>query len=767
MTSAPGTAAAENSAPPAGERRLGDGVREALDQLLDDDPTDLYENAPCGYLSMLADGTIVKVNQTLCSWLGLPVEQVLRTRLRDLLSLGGQVFHDAHLTPLLRMQGTAREVALDVVRADGSLLPCLVSAVEVRDAHDRPLIIRATLFEASARRRYELELLAAQRAAEASEVRSRTLQQFVSDLAAAVTTQDAADVVVHRSRRAVRASGAALWLVTERSSRPVTTEPAAVLSASENVPPDLLDALDEASPGRVELVLSSGVRTVPVTEALRRVWPRLAAAAEAARVTDLVVVPVTADGTHLGALLITLGGGDDGELISLAEPAAHRSLPAADVDLLCTLGRQAGQALERARLHEETARQTHRSAFLLDAARMLARAAGVGETVERLAEMVVPRLADLCVLDLLGEHGMERVVARHGDPLRQPLVDALRAWAPPYRELPGPARTALAEGRTRWWSMIDEAWLTAMVRDPEELAVVRALELAGVISVPLVTEGGALGVLTMSVDRRRRPFTAADVELAEQLALQVSLMMAKAQRYELEARTSHTLQATLLPPPPPAVPGMTVAVRYLAATSGVEIGGDFYDVAPLPGEHVAIAVGDVVGHDITAAATMGQLRSVYRALLVEAPAPAAVIDRLQASWPLLGLQRMATALFATLDLPTGVLHVASAGHPPPLLIADGRAQFLPVVPSRMLGAPPAPAAEWAGVVPPGATLVLFTDGLVESRSSDIDAGLERLRVAADRAVALGPDELCDRLLADLAGTHRADDIALLALTRDP
>jgi serine/threonine-protein kinase RsbW len=273
--------------------------------------------------------------------------------------------------------------------------------------------------------------------------------------------------------------------------------------------------------------------------------------------------------------------------------------------------------------------------------------------------------------------------------------------------------------------------------------------------------------MTLSADRRRSPFTAADVALAEQLALQVSLMMAKAQRYELEARTSHTLQATLLPPPPPQVPGVSVAVRYLAATYGVEIGGDFYDVAPLPGNHVAIAVGDVVGHDITAAATMGQLRSVYRALLVEGPAPTAVIDRLQASWPLLGLQRMATALFATLDLPTGLLHVASAGHPPPLLIADGRAEFLPVVPSRMLGAPPAPAVEWSGVLPPGATLVLFTDGLVESRTSDIDAGLDRLREAATRSASARPDELCDRLLADLAGTHRADDIALLALTRDP
>jgi serine phosphatase RsbU (regulator of sigma subunit) len=215
------------------------------------------------------------------------------------------------------------------------------------------------------------------------------------------------------------------------------------------------------------------------------------------------------------------------------------------------------------------------------------------------------------------------------------------------------------------------------------------------------------------------------------------------------------------------VAGLRMAVRYLAATHGVEVGGDFYDVVRLPDEQVALAVGDVVGHDITAAATMGQLNSVYRALLVDRPAPSAMIDRLQASWSLLGMQRMATALFGTLDPATGQLRLASAGHLSPLLLTAGHAEFLPVAPSRMLGAPPAPAPalEWAGVLPPGATLVLFTDGLVESRSADIDIGLGHLLGAAEAAGTSDPDELCDRLLADLTGVHRADDIALLALTR--
>ncbi|WP_249523300.1 SpoIIE family protein phosphatase [Modestobacter marinus] len=753
------------------DRRRGGEDRARLDQLLEDDPADLYEHAPCGYLSTLPDGTIVKVNETLCSWLGRPAERVLRTRLGQLLSVGGQVFHDTHLAPLLRMQGAVREVALDVVRDDGTVLPCLVNAVELRDPEGGPLLVRATLFEATARRQYEREILSAHRAAELSEARSRTLQEVVVQLAGAVSTADVASVVVQQARTALRSRGAALLLVTGGPVGPrggaagTASQPELVVACSDGLPAALLDQLVTAADGRIALELAEGLRVVVPDERLHERRPELATALGEAGLHALVVVPVSADTRRLGVLLLGLGNSAADDLIDLDEPR-DGELSDGDRDLLWTLGRQAGQALERARLQEETTRQAERSAFLLHAARQMAAATGVRETIDRLAELAVPRLADVCLLDLVTVHGARRVVARHGDPARQHLVDTLLEWAPPARELPHPARRALAEGCTQWFPAPDDAWLASVVREPRELAAVQALELASIVSVPLIAEGRTLGAFTLSADRRRGPFTVADVELVEQLANQVSLVLTKAQRYELESSTSHTLQATLLPPHPPPVPGMTVAVRYLAATSGVEIGGDFYDVATLPGEHVAIAVGDVVGHDITAAATMGQLRSVYRALLVEGPAPSAVIDRLQASWPLLGLQRMATALFATLDLPTGLLHVASAGHPPPLLIVDGRAEYLPVVPSRMLGAPPAPAVEWSGLVPPGATLLLFTDGLVESRTSDIDTGLARLRAAAERGAGAGADELCDRLLAELAGTYRADDIALLALTRD-
>ncbi|HEY0127487.1 MAG TPA: SpoIIE family protein phosphatase [Blastococcus sp.] len=743
----------------------GQDPRAQLGRLLEEDPADLYENAPMGYLSTLPDGRIVKVNRTFCAWTGRLPDQLIGTRFQDLLSVGGRVFHETHMAPLLRMQGAVREIAMDVVRVDGSLLPCLLNAVELRDEAGAPLLVRATLFEATARRRYERELLAAQRAAQESEARSRVVQEVVSDLAAATSVADVASVIVERSRAAIGAQGAALMLVQDAAGPDAV--PTLSPARSEGLSAALLQALHEAAAGQLTLELAEGVRTVPLDERMRTAQPAVAAAMDESALAALVTVPVSADSRRLGAIVLGIGGG--GDLISLDEPAAAHAPEPADVDLLFTLGRQAGQALERAQLHEETARQGERAAFLLDAARLLAGAADVPETVARLAELAVAHLASVCTIDLSAEEELGRRTIRHRDPAMSSVVDQLERRPLPPQGGSHPAVRALSEARTQWIRTVDDAFLAQVTADERHLEAVRALDLVGIVAVPLVADGRQLGVLSMGADRARGQFTAADVEVAEQLGLQLSLVVAKAQRYELDVRTSHTLQANLLPPRPPELPGLSTAVRYLAATYGVEVGGDFYDVVQLTGDQVALAVGDVVGHDITAAATMGQLHSVYRALLVDRPSPSAVIDRLQASWSLLGLQRMATALFATLDPSTGQLRIASAGHLPPLLITPGHAEFLPVTPSRMLGAPPspAPAVEWAGVLPVDATLVLFTDGLVESRSADIDEGLAHLVAAAVSARTSAPDELCDRLLADLTGAHRADDIALLALTRLP
>src|SRR4051794_6686362 len=154
----------------------------------DDDPGELYEHAPCGYLTTLPDGTIVKVNETFLSWTGYERTALVgRRRFRDLLSAGDKIFYETHYAPLLSMQDDVHEVAFDLLRADGVRLPVLVNSVLGRDPAGVPRVVRTTVFNATERRGYEKELLAARRAAESSEQRVRALQQVVADLAAAPT----------------------------------------------------------------------------------------------------------------------------------------------------------------------------------------------------------------------------------------------------------------------------------------------------------------------------------------------------------------------------------------------------------------------------------------------------------------------------------------------------------------------------------------------------------------------------------------------------
>ena len=144
--------------------------------LPEDDPESLYEKAPCGYLSTTPDGTIVKVNQTFLTWTGFSREGLVgRRSFSDLLTGGGRIYHDTHYAPLLRMQDRVREIALDVVKADGERLPVLVNAAVEHDDAGTPLFVRVALFDATERRSYERELLRAKQQAEESEARARTL----------------------------------------------------------------------------------------------------------------------------------------------------------------------------------------------------------------------------------------------------------------------------------------------------------------------------------------------------------------------------------------------------------------------------------------------------------------------------------------------------------------------------------------------------------------------------------------------------------------
>jgi PAS domain S-box-containing protein len=287
-----------------------------------------------------------------------------------------------------------------------------------------------------------------------------------------------------------------------------------------------------------------------------------------------------------------------------------------------------------------------------------------------------------------------------------------------------------------------------------------------VMAAPVPVAGEVAGAIELSLCSTRR-WTADEESLLILMADRAGLAIANARAYERELGTVETLQRSLLPETLPELESVVVAARYLPG--GAEVGGDWYDAVQLGDGRLGVAMGDVVGHGLGAAALMGQLRHATRAYALEGHPPGAVLDRLDRLMRTLDGGQMATLLYLVVEPDRSSVRLASAGHVPPLLVGpDGRAAFLDTAPDPPLGVfATSSHSEIEVPLEPGATLILYTDGLVEERGASIDEGLEALRVAAADP-GEDPEALCDRLMAAMLDVHTPDDdIALLALRALP
>ncbi|MFH8800151.1 SpoIIE family protein phosphatase [Streptomyces sp. NPDC017936] len=272
----------------------------------------------------------------------------------------------------------------------------------------------------------------------------------------------------------------------------------------------------------------------------------------------------------------------------------------------------------------------------------------------------------------------------------------------------------------------------------------------------------------------RMPFENDDLLVAAQLATHSALGIDKAVLYDREAYIADELQRTMLPETLPRPTGVRLASRYLPAAETARVGGDWYDAIPLPGSRVALVVGDVMGHSMTSAAIMGQLRTTAQTLAGLDLPPQEVLHHLDEQAQRLGTDRMATCLYAVYDPVSHRITIANAGHPPPVLLhLGGRAEVLRVPPGAPIGVGGVDFEAVELDAPAGATLLLYTDGLVESRLRDVATGIEQLREKlAATAQLTGPDHpppleaLCDEVLDMLGPGDRDDDIALLAARFD-
>lgn len=424
-----------------------------------------------------------------------------------------------------------------------------------------------------------------------------------------------------------------------------------------------------------------------------------------------------------------------------------------------------------------------RLAFLNEASRRIGSSLDLAETSRELADVAVPRFADVAAVllqDRLLVDGELSARQVDGTTLVRRVALALAVEDPkPWIDtFPVGEVTVLCATLPHAQSMANGIPLMCPFLDQESARVIGAwfgreeamtelLTGSSFITTPLQARGRVLGCAVFSRRPGGRPFEEADVAVAEDLAARTAVCIDNARLYTRERRTALTLQSSLLPAELPQPLGMEITSRYLPASDLMGVGGDWYDVIPLPGCRSALVVGDVMGHGTRAAATMGQLRTAARTLASLDLPPDEVLFRLNLMSQDLDPTQIATCIYAVYDPVTRGCALARAGHVPPVLVhPDHSTEIIDLPPGLPLGIGSEPLDVRELTLPAGSVLALYTDGLVESRERDLDAGIMTLR----RLLAGPVDDLEDMCEVTISGQrvgHERDDIALLlARVRD-
>ncbi|WP_372350435.1 SpoIIE family protein phosphatase [Streptomyces sp. KL116D] len=422
-----------------------------------------------------------------------------------------------------------------------------------------------------------------------------------------------------------------------------------------------------------------------------------------------------------------------------------------------------------------------REAFLLDAGRALAEAGSTAEVLRVAAGLSMPGFSPsgLAVFGVAGDR--LTVIGHHGqqDGDEGPFTDMDLATDYPAAEVVRHGRAVYLSSPEEYRNRYPAAWPLAARFDRQSWAF-----------LPLVVAGRTIGAWMAGFDYRVS-FTPDERSVLTTVARMLAQALSRAVVAESERELTDGLQKSMLPTLGPQIPGMAIAARYVPTGGGLQVGGDWYDMIPLPSGRIALVIGDVQGHDVRAAGLMGQLRIALRAYASEGHRPDAVLSR--ASRFLHGIgdtgrdtdrdtdpadPRFATCLYVEADPATGILEMARAGHPDPAIrMADGTVLMRPTAGGLPLGIDPdADYPTTRLVLEPGETLLLCTDGLIETGGHDLDTGWVRVRTTLESAAAEQLEELADALVQAVHGPsshhttgpladRREDDIALLLLRR--
>ncbi|MFB8749087.1 PP2C family protein-serine/threonine phosphatase [Streptomyces parvulus] len=417
-----------------------------------------------------------------------------------------------------------------------------------------------------------------------------------------------------------------------------------------------------------------------------------------------------------------------------------------------------------------------RLSLLADTTAQLISNIDVDEALLRVVALIIPRLADWAVIDLVTDADeVARYLVVHAEAGSLVRREDLQGPMPPVSEVsPMPLSRALRgvasnlAGPETYRGSPD----TGIAVEQHRLFKATGIKTAAI--VPIRGPREVVGALTLGrSDANDKAFTAEDLRLLEEIAGRIGLALENGRHYQRQAQVSETMQRYLLPQLPHLAGGVAMTSRYLAAPDASHVGGDWYDAFPLPCGDTALVIGDVAGHDLEAAAGMAQLRNMLRVLAwTQDRPPHRVVAELDHALAHITDVRMATMVFARLRPdPAGFwqLRWTSAGHPPPLLVdRDGLTRYLDEATGILLGTgTKRPRADARIALPPDATLVFYTDGLIESRTHALDTGMESLSRHAAPLARHSLEDFADELLQRARPADNDDDVALLALRIPP
>ena len=469
---------------------------------------------------------------------------------------------------------------------------------------------------------------------------------------------------------------------------------------------------------------------------------------------------------NLTVSLVREASGEPRYFIAVIEDISERKRVEEERDLLLVR-----EQLARA----EAVAARRRLALLAAAGPTLSASLDYEDTLRRATRLLVPDLADWCLIDIAEEDGrVNQLAAAHVDPEKEDLLLKLAELRAFGEDDPGSTAEVLRTGRSVLLAGLpDGSFYEREVGAGEHLGVLRELEPRSLMSVPLLARGRTVGAMTLVSSRSDRSYDDEDLLLAENLAYRCALAVDNARLYRDRSEIARTLQRSLMPPHLPQIPGVELGAEYLPAGEANEVGGDFYDVINTIEDGWICAIGDVRGKGAEAAAVTALARYTIRAVTMSNDLPSAILSGLnEAMLRQLPEDRFCTAACARLepldDGPGVGVDVSRAGHPPPLVVrADGSVEEISG-PGRALGVfPDAELGDTHTRLMPGETMVFYTDGVTEARSPDGGFfGEERLRqfvgTHAHEHAALLAAELKKAVLNFQEGYAR-DDLALLVL----